>query len=153
MGYVRHNAVIVTAAGYAMEGRYDAPAPDVDAFRRSLPEKWQHLVIGPVKSVINDYVTFAFLPDGSKEGWEDSDLGDEYRRQFTALFSFAFEDGSTPFNVLVVDARFGGDEPGAGYEPELVVTVNPHSGRDDRRGDRICIPLGSGGDGEASGDE
>lgn len=154
MGYVRHNAIIVTAADWAMQGQMGVPPPDVDAFRRSLPEDWQRLVVGPVKAVVNDYVTFAFLPDGSKEGWTDSDLGDEYRRQFLALFSFAWEDGSTPFNVLVVDARFGGDEPGAGYEPELVVTVNPHSGRDGRRGDRIVIPRStSGEDGEASSDE
>jgi hypothetical protein len=78
MGYIRHNAIIVTAAGYAMEGSYVAAAPDVAAFRDSLPEQWRHLVIGPVKSVMNDYQSFAFLPDGSKEGWKDSDLGDEY---------------------------------------------------------------------------
>jgi hypothetical protein len=68
MGYMRHSAVVVTAAGYAMEGRVGAPAPDVEAFRNSLPEDWRHLVIGPVKSVVNDYQSFAFLPDGSKEG-------------------------------------------------------------------------------------
>jgi hypothetical protein len=126
MGYTRHNAIVVTAAGYAMEGSYGAAAPDVAAFRDSLPEQWRHLVIGPVESIVNDYQSFTFLPDGSKEGWKDSDLGDEYRRRFLDLFSFAYEDGSTPFDVLVVDARFGGDEPGAGYEPELIVTANPH---------------------------
>ena len=127
MGYMRHNAVIVTADGYAMKGRAGFPAPDVDAFRQSLPAKWQHLVIGPVPSVINDYVSFAFLPDGSKEGWDDSDAGDEYRQQFTDLFSFAHEDGSTPFDVLVIDARFGGDGPVPEDGPQAIVTLNPHA--------------------------
>lgn len=125
MGYTRHNAVIVTAEGYAMRGEMKIPAPDVEAFRQSLPEKWRALVVGPVKSVINDWETWAFLPDGSKEDWEDSDLGDEYRRQFIALFSFAFDDGSSPFDVL--DVRFGGDEPGAGYEP-AIIAANPYAG-------------------------
>lgn len=138
MGYMRHNAIIVTAAGYAMRGS-GKDVPDVEAFRRSLPEQWQRLIIGPVESVVNDYQTFAFLPDGSNEGWDESDQGDEYRKQFLGLFSFAWEDGSTPFDVLIVDARFGGDEPGAEYEPELVVTANPHVPGDGRPGRRIVV--------------
>lgn len=126
MGYTHHSAVIVTAAGYAMEGRYGIAAPDVAAFRESLPAEWRHLVIGPVKAVVNDYQSFAFLPDGSKEGWDTSGDGDRYRQQFIDLFSFAYGDGSTPFDVVVVDLRFGGDEPGAGYEPALTATLNPH---------------------------
>lgn len=124
---MRHNAIVVTAAGYAMDGKLsDTPRPNVEAFRESLPEEWQRLVIGPVKSVMNDYQSFAFLPDGSKEGWDASDQGDEYRQQFIDLFSFAYDDDSTPFNVLVMDARFGGDEPGNGREPALTATLNPH---------------------------
>lgn len=123
---MRHNTVIVTAAGYAMEGKYGVTAPDVEAFRESLPEEWRRLLVGPVQSVVNGYLSFAFLPDGSKEGWEDSDLGDEFRQRFIDLFSFAHGDGSSPFDVLVIDARFGGDEPGAGYEPELIVKASPH---------------------------
>jgi hypothetical protein len=125
MGYTRHNTVIVTAHGYAMRGEGNVPAPDVEAFRRSLPEDWRRLLVGPVPSLVNDYVTFAFLPDGSKEGWGTSDEGDGYRQQFIDLFRFAYDDGSTPFDVIVIDARFGGDEPGASYEPEIIAAVNP----------------------------
>jgi hypothetical protein len=127
MGYMRHNAVIVTAADYAMRGEYGVAAPDVEAFRESLPEEWRRLLVGPVQSVMNGYLSFAFLPDGSKEGWGDSDLGDEFRQRFIDLFAFAYEDGSTPFDVLVIDARFGGDEPGAECEPELIVKANPRT--------------------------
>lgn len=126
MGYTRHNAIVVTALGFFMRGKGDIPAPDVEAFRSSLPPAWQALIVGPVPSVVEDYQSFAFLPDGSKEGWEDSDRGDEYRQQFIDLFSVTGADGFTYTDVLVLDARFGGDEPEAGYEPVLTVAANPH---------------------------
>ena len=119
MGYVRHDAVIVTMSAYVLRGEALAPAPDIDGFRKTLPEDWRHLLIGPVESIINDDVTFVFAPDGSKEGWTDSDMGDDFREQFKKLFAFAHKDGSSPFSVAHV--RFGGDEPGARYEPELIV--------------------------------
>lgn len=96
--------------------------PDVDAFRASLPAEWQPLIVGPVGSITNDYWTFAFLPDGSKEGWDTSDRGDEYREQFEDLFSFRYEDGSSPFDVVHV--RFGDDER---YEPKVTGPVDLHS--------------------------
>ena len=95
MGTIIHDAVIVTAADYY-------PQPDIAAFRESLPDEWQRLVIGPVQSITNGYLTYAFLPDGSKEGWDTSDAGNEYRDQFAALFSFRYDDGSSPFDVVRV---------------------------------------------------
>jgi hypothetical protein len=112
MGVIIHDAVIVTADGYVRDNRDPPGMPDVGAFRESLPEQWRPLVIGPVQSVINDYVTFAFLPDGSKEGWAASDRGDEYRARFAALFAFAYEDGSSPFEVVHI--RYGADLEDAG---------------------------------------
>ena len=105
MGYIAHDAVLVTVSSY-MTVR--PGMPDVEAFRQSLPEEWRPLIIGPVQSVINGYVSFAFLPDGSKEGWGTSDQGDEYRQRFADLFSARYEDGSSPFDV--VNVRYGGDE-------------------------------------------
>jgi len=107
MGYIEHAAVIVTVSDYANDDRDLAPGPKVEAFRESLPEEWRALVIGPVRAVVNGYGTYAFLPDGSKEGWRDSDQGDEYRSQFTAIFAFRYEDGSSPFDA--VEVRYGGD--------------------------------------------
>jgi hypothetical protein len=102
MGYIVHDAVVVTVSGGI------DPPPDVEAFRQSLPDKWRRLVIGPVEGVVNGDHSYAFLPDGSKEGWPDSDDGDQYRKQFIRLFDFAYEDGSTPYDVAEI--RFGGDE-------------------------------------------
>jgi hypothetical protein len=124
MGYMRHNAIVVVAAGYRLDKSHYLDAPDIDEFRTSLPEEWQSLIIGPIRSVINDYVTFVFAADGSKEGWAHSNAGDEYRARFLDLFRFAHEDGSSPFEVLVMDARFGGDEPWSNDEDELIVSTN-----------------------------
>ncbi len=126
MGYSRCKTAFVVASDYALEGRYGARAADVEAFRESLPEEWRSLVIGPVKSITNSYSTFAFLWDGSKEGWDTGEQGDAYRQRFLDLFSFAYEDGGSPYRVLSADFRWGGDEPGAGYVPELEVTSNAH---------------------------
>ena len=35
-----------------------------------------------VESKINGYVSFFIAPDGSKEGWDASDLGDSRRKEF-----------------------------------------------------------------------
>ena len=126
MGYSRCKTAFVVAAEYALRGEMGTRPADVDAFRQSLPEQWRSLVIGPVKSLTNGYSMFAFLWDGSKEGWGTAEEGAAYRKQFLDLFSFAYEDGSSPYEVLSADFRWGGDEPGAGYGPELEVTSNAH---------------------------
>jgi hypothetical protein len=108
MGYIAHDAIMVTVSGHA-------DMPDVEAFRQSLPEEWRPLVVGPVTSVVNDYLHLVFLPDGSKEGWDTSDQGDEYRQRFADLFSAGYEDDSSPFDVVKV--RYGGDYDRATAEP------------------------------------
>jgi len=105
MGHVVHHAVIVTIPEYiynARERRHEGLMPDIDAFRASLPAHWQPLLVGPIPSVVEGYATYMFAPDGSKEGWPDSNQGDEYRQQFADLFRFRYEDGGTPFEVVEV---------------------------------------------------
>lgn len=102
MGYVRHDAVIVTTEGYREGG-----LPDIEAFKQTLPEEWRRLVIGPVESAVNGTFSYAFLPDGSKEGWGTSNDGDRYRQQFRELFRTAYEDGSSADDVVTV--AFGAD--------------------------------------------
>ncbi|MER7167254.1 hypothetical protein ABT336_14440 [Micromonospora sp. NPDC000207] len=103
MGYIAHDAIIVTTDADCRPGGL----PDINAFRASLPPPFQPLVIGPVKSIVNDYVSYVFLPDGSKEGWDTSDEGDDCRARFVALFDQRYEeDGST--HDKWVGVRFGG---------------------------------------------
>ncbi len=98
MGYIKHDAILVTVYADII----DAEPPDIDAFRASLPREWRHLVVGPLPSVISGYASYAFLPDGSKEGWPTSEDGDRYRGRFVALFDDAAD---------IVHLRFGGDDP------------------------------------------
>jgi hypothetical protein len=114
VGYMQHDAVIMTAASYQ-------PGPDIERFRESIPEEFRHLVIGPVESVTNGYRHYVLLPDGSKEGWADSDTGDDIRERFIGLFSVRHDDGSSPQEGVHV--TYGGD-----YEVEVGVSVDYLSG-------------------------
>lgn len=96
MGYTKHDAVIVTTGAWRKGG-----LPDVDAFRASMPEEFRPLVVGPIDAAVNGYVSYAFLPDGSKEYWSESDLGDTLRAQFVGLFA--------ELGDHVVAVSFGGD--------------------------------------------
>lgn len=97
MGHIQHDAIIVTTSGNRPGG-----LPDIDAFRASLPEAFQPLVIGPIPAVSNGYVSYAFLPDGSKTGWGTDLEGDEHRASFTALFNQQYSDGSTHDDAVAV---------------------------------------------------
>jgi hypothetical protein len=71
MGYIMHDAIIVTAFR----------KPDAEtalAKARSLEIPTSDLVA----SAINGYYTFLIAPDGSKEGWADSDKFDKLRAQW-----------------------------------------------------------------------
>lgn len=107
MGYIAHDAVIVTVSGYVKDRTVDPVMPDIEGFRESMPAAFRHLLVGPIPTVTNGDFSYVLLPDGSKEGWRDSDTGDEWRLRFIALFSWSYEDGSTPFDTVAV--RFGGD--------------------------------------------
>lgn len=113
MGYIAHDAVLVSTHRYR-----DGGLPDIEAFRQTLPPDWRRLVIGPVEGVVNEGYFYAFLPDGSKEGWDLSDEGNRYRAQFAALFASSYEDGSSPDDVVSV--RFGED---FAYEVGVEATI------------------------------
>jgi hypothetical protein len=100
VGYIQHDAVIMTVSSYQ-------PGPDIDAFRESIPEEFRRLVIGPVEAVTNGYRHYVLLPDGSKEGWDTSNAGDEIRERFTGLFGERYDDGSSPQQGVHV--TYGGD--------------------------------------------
>jgi hypothetical protein len=116
MGYIQHDAVLVTVSGYATRGEL---MPDVDTFRASMPDQFARLVVGPIPAVVNGDVTYLFAPDGSKEGWSTSDDGDAWRARFAALFAFTYEDGSGPFDVVHIsyggDYRYESEHPTAHY--------------------------------------
>ncbi len=58
------------------------------------------------RGIVNDQYTAVMLPDGSKEGWSHSELGDQLRAKFIErLKADAYEDGSNPWDY--VDVAFG----------------------------------------------
>lgn len=114
MGYIKHEAVIVTTSAHRPGG-----LPDMAAFRETLPGEMRHLVIGPVRAMRNDYYSYVFLPDGSKEGWAESNSGNVARERFKDLFRVVYDDGSSPDDMAHVVL---GDEY---FSVNRVVDQNP----------------------------
>lgn len=74
MGFVAHHAIIVTSWEWKHLRRAQREAKRLGM---SVTNKIQ----GPV----NAYRSFLIGPDGSKEGWEDSDIGDKRREEWKAF--------------------------------------------------------------------
>lgn len=73
MGTMNHDAVIATTA--SDEG-WEA------ATRQWLNGEHGHRFAGSTQAAVNGYRTLVLLPDGSKEGWPDSEEGDALRDEF-----------------------------------------------------------------------
>lgn len=72
MGYIKHHAIVVTS--YKDEAINLAHAKAKDIFNQKVSEI--------LESEMNSYKSFFIPPDGSKEGWEDSEKGDYQRKMF-----------------------------------------------------------------------
>jgi len=94
MGYIAHDTIL--ASTWKTE-QHDA----ITAFRDSLPEKWQPLLVGPVPALVGGGSFWAFMPDGSKEGWDTSNDGDLHRDAFVRLLG--------EVNGTFVGVCWGGD--------------------------------------------
>lgn len=89
MGLIQHHAIVVTASHVRIE----------DA--RAAAEVAGLSVSGLSPLTVNgyrSYRSFAVFPDGSKEGWGESEEGDAARAKFVAwLEAKRYEDGSSPY--------------------------------------------------------
>lgn len=82
MGLIQHDAIIVTSWNdkHIQEARdkaielYHGVGTESGELRLPVTEI--------VESPVNDYATFLIAPDGSKEGWAESKLGDSLRGRF-----------------------------------------------------------------------
>ena len=81
MGYIKHNAIVVTSWE---DKAIEAAAQTAVALGMS--------VIGPSEPVTNGYRSILVCPDGSKEGWDTSDEGDERRAQFRKWLEWGNKD-------------------------------------------------------------
>lgn len=92
MGYELHHAIIVTS--WDMDTIKKAHAKALDIFPNTSP-----LMPG----VSNNYLSFFIPPDGSKEGWPPSEIGDVARAKFIEhLGTYEYEDGSSPLDWVCV---------------------------------------------------
>lgn len=100
MGYTRHHAIIVTA--YSEK--------DIkSAHRKAKGIFYKPQVSNICESAINSWYTFTVTPDGSKEGWPQSEAGDDQRHKFISwLNSKRFDDNSSPFDW--VEIQYGSDD-------------------------------------------
>lgn len=105
MGYIRHNAIIVTSWE-------DEAIVEAAAMARQIGLQ----VLGPSDEALNGYRSVLVCPDGSKEGWDESDRGDERREGFKNwLDDQRYEDGST--SLCWAEIAYGGD-----YQTAEIVT-------------------------------
>lgn len=104
MGYMRHHAIIVTGIDLTVIGKGNA----VESAHKKAIELFPDLSeITP--SEVNGYLSFFIPPDGSKEGWGESDEGDKRRAAFLDhLKTYTYEDGSSP--ISWVEVQYGDDE-------------------------------------------
>lgn len=72
MGWIRHHGIVVTC--WDEKRIKKARAEAVKEFGDQVSEI--------VRSPVNCYLTFLIAPDGSKEGWTESDMGDARRTRF-----------------------------------------------------------------------
>lgn len=102
MGYIRHHAILVTGADYPQAQEWLQAA-----HRLAIAAGCD---VSPIsRPTMNGYQSFTVFPDGSKEGWIESDAGDARRHAFLEWMDKArHEDGST--GVKWVEVQYGDDE-------------------------------------------
>lgn len=118
MGYIKHNAIVVTGSmhdSHKLHKAYDK-ARELFGYNG---------VSDILQSPLNNYISFFIAPDGSKEGWDDSNEGDSKRKQLADYIdSLAYGDGST--SVQFVDVSY--DEE---HEAEVERTNKKRPDEDD----------------------
>lgn len=96
MGFFRHDAIVLTGRTKEIERVWERA---VIHFEGSAVH-----VSGVTEYGINDTSSVLIAPDGSKEGWTDSDEGDRLRDSFVTWLQV---DGPL---IDWIEVRFGGDE-------------------------------------------
>ncbi|GIO03407.1 hypothetical protein J5TS2_40750 [Brevibacillus halotolerans] len=97
MGTIKHNAIVVTGADYAMD--------KLELVYKKAQELFGSLVSPTIESHLNGYHSFFVAPDGSKERWKESNEGDRQRKELgNFIDSMAYEDGSN--SIRYVDVSY-----------------------------------------------
>ena len=90
-----HHGFAIAVSSYNHD-KAEAAFAAVRAFARSRADEdfplhahYERLLVGPIESIANFSQTYFMAPDGSKEGWRASDLGDEIRDFFVKTMEAA----------------------------------------------------------------
>lgn len=107
MGYMVHHMIVVTSWDQELIQEAYAKAQEIFGGK---DESGRFLAITPIiTSPVNFYYSFFIPTDGSKEGWDDSDAGDNKRQEFVDwLNQQRFEDQSTSLDWALV--QYGDDD-------------------------------------------
>jgi hypothetical protein len=103
MGIENHNAVLATTwdREYVEIIRAWVEGLKCEQLLPSFHDPRRLFVFGP--ELINGYTTVVMLPDGSKEGWVESDYIDDLRDRFIErLEEDGYDDGSNPWDWIEV---------------------------------------------------
>lgn len=96
MGFNKNEAVIVHFAEAEWAGSR------MDDFLATLTD-WQRAIFARLPAAVNGGLTYFMAPDGSKEGWPESDEFDHLRQRFiAAALTCEFPD--------ILHVQLGGDE-------------------------------------------
>lgn len=119
MGYIAHHAIIVTVSDY------DGHAKKVHTKATSI---FKSCWVSPLSPrAMNGYYSFLVAPDGSKEGWQLSNVGEEERTAFIEwLYQYRYDDGSGPADW--VEVFYSPDDREAKVERHCYKTKNVPKG-------------------------
>lgn len=99
MGHTCHHAIVLTSTDRGVL---------LEAYEKACELFGHPFVTSVTAEAINHTQSFMIPPDGSNEGWRESEAGDVRRETFRQyLRSLAYEDGSTPIDW--VEVQFGDD--------------------------------------------
>ena len=101
MGYIKHDAIICTT--WKKEDADEAQKKAIEILEKN-KEGSGSLVSEMVEYIINGGYSFFIAPDGSKEGWDDSNVCDNARKDFLDWLS------KSENYCDYIEVRFGGDD-------------------------------------------
>lgn len=74
MGYIRDHTIVISSYGEKIKLAHE-----------KAEKIFPNIQVSPIlKGMINGCESFYIAPDGSKEGWEESNEGDERRKKFVS---------------------------------------------------------------------
>lgn len=109
MGYMKHSGIIATTWSEKMPIVYD----NVCVIIKSVDSRFMSCLTLICAGRANGFLSFAFLPDGSKEGWDVSDTGDTIRQKICDYLDSTHQPGDAW--VEYIEVTFGGDDRDVTY--------------------------------------